>query len=131
MKPTEEMSLEEYLNMLVKPAKRGNKHNKYNAQKTVVDGITFDSLAESRRYQYLKTWSGSGEITSLTCHPRWELCVNGKKISRYTADFSYILDGKLVVEDVKSSPTRTRDYIIRKKLMDAIYNIQITEVTKC
>lgn len=128
MSEPEEMSLAEYLNMLATP--RHNRHNKYNAQKTIIDGITFDSKVESRRYLVLRSLADAGEITDLRCHPRWELVVNGKKISRYTADFSYMENGTLIVEDVKSSPTRTRDYMMRKKLMDALYNIQIKEITR-
>jgi len=47
---------------------------------------------------------------------------------RYTADFSYKKDGKLIVEDVKSHPTKTTDYQMRKNLMKDIYGIVITEV---
>ncbi len=32
-------------------------------------------------------------------------------------DFSYTRNGELVVEDVKSRATRTRDYIMKKKMM--------------
>ena len=36
---------------------------------------------------------------------------------RYTADFSYKFGGKLVVEDVKSKPTRTKEYLRNRKFM--------------
>lgn len=48
----------------------------------------------------------------------------------YKADFTYIKDGKLVVEDTKSPATRTKDYVIKRKLMRYMLNIKIKEVTK-
>ena len=48
---------------------------------------------------------------------------------RYRADFTYReRDGRLVVEDVKSKPTRTREYLIKRKLMKERRGIDITEV---
>ena len=47
----------------------------------------------------------------------------------YTADFVYIDEkGNKVVEDTKSSATRTEAYILRRKLMYYIYKIKIKEV---
>lgn len=45
----------------------------------------------------------------------------------YVADFTYMEDGKLVVEDVKSPATRTRDYIIKRKLLLFLRGIRIKE----
>ena len=55
--------------------------------------------------------------------------VNGKKIGRYTADFRYKRNGVTIIEDVKSKITKTRDYILRKKIL-ATYSppIHITEI---
>ena len=47
---------------------------------------------------------------------------------RYTADFSYRFGGKLVVEDVKSAATRTKEYLRNKKIMRSKYGIDIQEV---
>lgn len=47
---------------------------------------------------------------------------------RYRADFSYRQGGKLVVEDVKSSATRTRVYLDKRKLMREIHGIEVREV---
>lgn len=44
----------------------------------------------------------------------------------YRADFVYIQDGQLVVEDAKG--VRTPDYIIKRKLMLWLYGIKIREV---
>lgn len=69
-------------------------------------------------------------IYDLETHPVFPLLVNGIKIGRYTADFKYKnADGEEVVEDVKSKITKTRDYMLRKKIL-ATYNppIIISEI---
>ena len=61
-------------------------------------------------------------IYDLETHPVFPLLVNGIKIGRYTADFKYKnQDGEVVIEDVKSKITKTRDYMLRKKIL-ATYN---------
>jgi hypothetical protein len=103
--------------------------NKYHARKATINNITFDSRREASRYMVLLSMQQAGEIRKLACQPRWDLVVNGIKIGRYTGDFEYFdADGCYVVEDVKSKPTRTRDYVLRKKLMLALYKIDVVEV---
>lgn len=102
--------------------------NKYGAKKTRVDGITFDSRREARRYQELQLLQRAGKIGDLQRQVRYELVVNGHKIGRYTADFVYWEYGEEIVEDVKSPATKkARDYVLRKKLMLAIHGISIRE----
>lgn len=99
--------------------------NKYGAVKTVVDGIKFDSKAEARRYKNLKLLERAGEITNLELQPRYDLIVNGVKCGFYKADFRYLENGKLVVEDVKGMKTPV--YNLKKKLIKVIYGIEIFE----
>lgn len=66
--------------------------------------------------------------TKLKVHEPFRLVVNGIHICDYESDFTYHRDGKLVVEDVKSPGTITYAYRIKKKLMLALYGIQIQEV---
>jgi hypothetical protein len=69
-------------------------------------------------------------IYDLEVHPVFPLLVNGVKIGRYTADFKYKnVNGEEVIEDVKSKITKTRDYMLRKKIL-ATYNppIIISEI---
>jgi hypothetical protein len=54
--------------------------------------------------------------------------VNNQVICTYTADFRYEESGEAIVEDVKSRPTMTQVYRLKKKLMKAIYDIDIKEV---
>lgn len=52
----------------------------------------------------------------------------GGREKRYTADFSYKFGGKLVVEDVKSTATRTKEYLRNRKFMRSKFGIEIQEV---
>lgn len=45
--------------------------SKYNAQKTKIDGIPFDSLAEAKYYCGLKLRLAIGEIIKIECHPKY------------------------------------------------------------
>lgn len=101
------------------------KPRKYKNIKTEVCGIKFDSKAEARRYSCLKLLEKAGEISDLSLQPRFDLVVNGKKCGFYKADFKYIENGKEVVEDVKGVKTTT--YNLKKKLIKAIYDIDIYE----
>ena len=106
--------------------------NKFNAKKVTVDGIEFDSLKEANRYAELRALERAGKIKDLRMQEEFELIPRcGKeRPAKYHADFSYIeVDtGRKVVEDVKSRATKTRDYILRRKLMNWRHNIQIREV---
>lgn len=104
---------------------------KYGNKKTEVDGITFDSQAEARRYKALKLLERAGEIQSLELQPVYELVPSvtlyGRKRTavRYKADFRYINNGQTVVEDVKGM--RTPVYNLKRHLMKAVHNIEIKE----
>lgn len=107
--------------------------NKYGNRKTVVDGITFDSRKEAKRYQELKLLEKAGEIKDLRRQVKYELIpsqkINGKVVERkveYVADFVYLQNGDIVVEDTKG--IRTKDYIIKRKLMLYVWGIKIVEI---
>lgn len=53
--------------------KINNRRNKYNAAKTKVDGITFDSKAEAKRYSELKIMQKSKEIDYFLCQVPFRL----------------------------------------------------------
>ena len=104
--------------------------NKYNAKKQVYKGLKFDSKKEFHRYLVLEKMLSDKSITDLELQPIYPLMVNGIKIGRYTADFRYKdQSGETIIEDVKSKATKTRDYMIRKKIL-ATYEppIIITEI---
>lgn len=123
---SDSISAEEYNDMMAKP-----KPSKYLNKKTVVDGIEFDSIAESNRYKELKLLEAAGEIEGLVLQPPYALVVNGVLVATYKADFLYFdnVKGCAVVEDVKGGDaTKTPVYRLKKKLMKAIHGIEITEV---
>ena len=100
---------------------------KYKNVKTTVDGITFDSRKEAARYCNLKLLQKAGEISELELQPRYPLTVNGVIVATYIADFRYVKKGFInyTVEDVKG--VKTPVYRLKKKLMKAIYKIDILE----
>jgi hypothetical protein len=104
---------------------------KYRNHKTTVDGVVFDSKAEARRYGELRLLEQAGQIEGLVLQPRFDLEVNGVKLGYYRADYMYYDNTKQrrIVEDVKSRPTMTPVYRLKKKLMRACHGIEITEVT--
>ena len=96
--------------------------SKYYAVKTEIDGIKFDSAKESKRYASLKLLERAGVIENLKLQPRFLLqegfTYNGHKERKieYVADFQYERNGQTIVEDVKSKPTRTEVYKLKRKL---------------
>ena len=101
---------------------------KYRAIKTVVDGITFDSKKEAKRYSELKMMEKAGIIATLRLQPEFKCMVNGKKVCTYKADFEYLMvdeegpDGQIgyyIVEDVKGFKTPV--YKLKKKLVEALF----------
>lgn len=101
---------------------------KHFARARMYDGKRFGSGDELERWKELEMLEKSGAITNLTHQPRWNLVVRGMHIGRYTADASWLENGSLTVEDTKSrSGWKSRDYPLRKKLMKALYSIEIHE----
>jgi hypothetical protein len=104
------------------------KQPKYRNKKTVIDGITFDSIREAKRYAELVLLERTGVIQNLRRQVRFPLSVNGQLICTYIADFCYVENGHEVTEDVKSSYTRKLPvFRIKMKLMRAIHGIAIRE----
>ena len=111
------------------------KASKYHSAPAERGAVRFDSQKEARRYDELMVMLRAEIITDLRLQPQFTLqesyiTENGQRIRaiRYTADFSYRFGGKLVVEDVKSKPTRTKEYLRNKKMMRSKYGIDIQEV---
>lgn len=118
----ERMTVAEFKSTQVKPLK-------YRNVKTAVDGITFDSRKEAGRYTELMLLAAHGAISDLQIQPAFPLRVNGKLVCTYYADFSYYEGNKLVIEDIKSPITRKNPvYRIKRKLVAAVYGVEIREV---
>jgi hypothetical protein len=102
--------------------------SKYRNVKTLVGGRRFDSKAEAAQYLLLLGRLQKGEIADLELQPSFPLEVNGLRVCTYRADFRYLdlASGRRVVEDVKG--VRTPVYRIKKKLVKALYGIDVQEV---
>lgn len=106
---------------------------KYGNRKIIRDGIEFDSIKECQRYCELKLMQRAGVISDLKMQVPFELIpaqrIDGKVAERavnYIADFVYQEKGQTVVEDTKGF--KTKDYILKRKLMLWVHNIRIREV---
>ena len=116
--------------------------NKYKAKKVTVNGITFDSKKEAKRYGELVLLERAGKISDLEMQVKFELIpsqrIDGKVVERactYVADFVYyepiccgdlVIGRKPIVEDTKGF--KTKDYIIKRKLMLFVYGIRVKEI---
>lgn len=127
------------------PRKTNKRANKYNAKKVIIDNIEFDSTKEGKRYLVLKKAQEDGVISELTLQPKWDALPAKKEMYvehlktkdkikervvvrpiKYTADFSYIKGGELVVEDVKPCPKMlSRDASLRIRLMKYFHDIDV------
>lgn len=111
----------------------GRARAKYHSRKVVVDGITFDSKKEARRYLELLQLERAGAIQNLHRQVKFELLpsqrINGRVVERpcnYVADFLYQQGDELIVEDVKGY--KTPEYVIKRKLLLWRHGIRIKEV---
>ena len=119
------------------------KRSKYGNRKAVRDGIKFDSEREAARFSELKVLQAMGKIRNLRLQANFTLVegyttIEGERIKPmvYKADFTYERvtepdrNGTVYwlreVEDAKG--TKTKDYLLKKKLMQDKFGITIREV---
>lgn len=95
--------------------------HKYGAKRTFHDGIWFDSKHEAMRYAELKLLQQAGRISNLKRQVKYRLVIE----TTYVADFVYIDNDQLVVEDAKGH--RTREYLQKRREMKKQHNIEIRE----
>lgn len=129
--------------------KRYRKQNKYFNKKITVNGETFDSEKEYKRFHELSLLEKAGAITDLQRQVKFVLIPtqyetferygkrgrrlkDGKKLLEkecaYYADFVYVENGEKIVEDTKSKATKIETYKIKKKLMLYVHGIIVREV---
>ena len=117
---------------------------KYHSRKITYNGMVFDSKKEYKRFCELSLLERAGKVTDLERQVKFVLIPaqrepdtignrggvkKGKLIERecaYIADFAYKMDGEYIVEDTKGF--RTKDYVIKRKLMLWVHGIQIHEI---
>lgn len=92
-----------------------------------IEGIWFHSQREGSRYLVLKQLEKLGLIRNLRLQVPYLIEINGIKICKYNADFVYfdVAKGVEVVEDSKGY--QTKDYKLKKKMVEAYYSIKILE----
>lgn len=128
-------------------------YRKYNNRKIIVDGITFDSKKEAKRYKELKTLERAGVIQKLQRQVKYVLIPaqyertssvyvkgnnkgkpkKGRLVERecaYYADFVYLQNGNVIVEDVKGyrNGQAYNLFVIKRKLMLYVHGIAIKEL---
>lgn len=118
------------------PGGKPKKH-KYRAQKVEVDGVTFASKAEGRRYRDLRLMEQGGVIRDLELQPRFPIEVNGEPVKlrsagypggrrvSYVGDFAYtdVRTGRRRVEDVKGMDTPLSQ--LKRALVETIYGVEV------
>ena len=100
---------------------------KYGNIPTTIEGRSFHSRKEARRYMDLLALQKAGLIRDLETQPKFRLEVGGVKIADYIADFRYfdVPRQQVVVEDVKGY--RTEVYKLKKRLMLGCHGIEVEE----
>lgn len=118
----ERITAADYKELVAQEAAKPRK-NKWNAVRTTVDGITFDSKGEARRYIELKLRERSGEIFKLELQPVFPLLINGTKCGVWKGDFAYFHLNERVIEDFKGYDTPLGR--LKRKIVEALYGIKI------
>lgn len=114
--------------------------SKYRSVREVVEGKSFDSKAEARRFRELRLLERAGQITGLKLQQAFPLCCGGKPVlirsegypngraARYVADFVYddARTGQRVVEDVKGFDVPISR--LKRALVEAEYGVVVRVV---
>lgn len=113
----------------LRAAARKGRKNKYNAIRTIVDGVKFDSKKEAECWQFLKARLRAGEIQNLERQVKYALFAHSDRgpvqLCTYVADFRYYDKAKCrtVIADAKGVKTAT--FRLKAKLMKANYGIEV------
>lgn len=118
---------------------RGLSGSKYGNRRTQVDGIWFDSKGEAEHYKILKLREEAGEIHSIELQPGFRFMHKGEYLKmrskgypngrtiKYKADFSFIENGKRVVQDFKGYDTDVSR--LKRALVELFHGIRIQIIT--
>lgn len=110
-----------------------------------MDGIEFASQNEAKRYLTLKQAQADGLISDLELQPQYIIlpAIKGTRVKhlktkdkveeytiqqpvKYTADFRYIKDSHIIVEESKGSKFAvSRDFPLRQKMMRYFNGIEV------
>lgn len=102
---------------------RPRRTHKYDAKPTEVDGFKFPSLREARHYQALKTLRSSGKVDFFVRQVPFHLPGGVKLVLDFMVFWA---DGTVTFEDAKGHATES--YRAKKRMVEALYPVEITEV---
>lgn len=119
---TDQITIDQLRQYSCKPSRR----NKYGAKRVG----SHASQKEHDRANTLMMWQRAGVISNLREQVPYELipAQEGERACKYIADFVYTdnATGATIVEDTKGF--RTKEYVIKRKLMLYVHGIRIKEV---
>ena len=97
------------------------KPSKYRNVPTVIDGVRFGFKKEANRDAELRLLQRAGHITNLQRQVPFDLIVDGVKVGKYIADWTYTRRKPIcfVVDDCKG--VRTPLFNLKWKIMHAQY----------
>ena len=117
----------------VKPVVEKNHHkhaagrNKFNAQKTLHNGILYDSKKEAEyaaKFEMLKKAGGKDKVAKIERQIPFSFDHNGVHICKYILDFKLTMaDDRVRYLDIKGF--ETREFSIKRKLLKAFYGIEL------
>lgn len=94
--------------------------HKYNAKRTELDGIKFDSKKEANYYSELKLRVAAGEVVFFLRQTPFHLPGS----VTYRVDFQeFHADGTIHFVDTKGH--QTESFIAKKKMVEALYPVEI------
>lgn len=99
--------------------------NKYNNLLTEYKGVKYHSRLEARYAALLDIREKAKEVENIKRQEKFPLEVNGEKIGTYIADFSFFDKAQKVNRVVDIKGVETDLFKIKKKLVKAIYGIDI------
>jgi hypothetical protein len=130
----ENKSLVKYSSLFKEISRQSKRRNKYGARRIEVNGISFQSVKEGKRYKDLLLLELAGVVRDIKLQKTYRLHFNGVNICDYRADFCYDErkdDGQWisVVEDVKGyrKGDAYKRFLTKKKLMKAVYGLDVIE----
>lgn len=136
-RPVERLTVQQFRDLQSGQTKqKGGTHrkNKYGSRRIETDDGSFDSAGEHTRYCTLMLLQRTGQIKDLKRQVRFALIVNGEHISienkigvrrrlYYEADFTYIEDDKLVIEDFKGFDTSVSR--LKRAIVEAMHSTRV------
>lgn len=94
--------------------------NKFGAKKTEYNGKLYDSKLEAKYALELDLRLRAKDIRSWEGQIPFQFVVNGEKICKHIVDFK-ITHNDGSIEYVETKGRKTRDWVIKRKLLNALF----------